>query len=342
VSAAKEPNVAEPLSLSLKLVQTAIVFVPRAGRWLFHTRDEHVEFSRLLEVALANAVCSDDPDNPKIKGDLIPAINQGLNSCLPSWPHKFGRRIVHEFTGGRLRRVPEQMPPDGPSLFEHIQNWISRAFDQPWPAEALGGITCPSGEAPDIATVVNRLPEKLDDLLTAPPVTEFRDRLIKLMEGWRQRRFELDKWRHRSKLRFAVFTVGPTAATFAALEATWGNHVGSTSLATLVALTSSGLYTWARERSAFGLEYRAARFVTKMHEEVERRGRGGRPPAKFRQELDTLLGQARSEKEEELTRALEQLDASFEHWAAKPSNLEARRDTAHALAAVADAVLGPR
>jgi len=183
VSAAKETNVAEPLSL--KLVQTAIVYVPRAGRWLFHTREEHVEFSGLLEGALAHAVCPDDPDNPNIKGDLVPAIKQGLSSCLPSWPHKLGRRVVHVFTGGPLRRVPEQMPPDGPSLFEDIQNGISRAFDRPWPAEALGAIRCPSGEAPDVATVVNRLPEKLNDLLAAPPVTEFRDRLIKLMEGWR-------------------------------------------------------------------------------------------------------------------------------------------------------------
>lgn len=283
MSAAKETNVADPLTL--KLVQTAIVYVPRAGRWLFHTREEHVEFSRLLEDALACAVCPDDPFNPKLKGDLIPAVNAGLDSCLPGWPHRLGRRLVHVFTGGQLRRMPAHLPPDGPSLFEHIQNWMTAAFAQPWPTEALKGIKCANRETPDIATVVNRLPEKLDDLLNAPPVTEFRERLIALVEGWRHRRFELEARRHRSKLKFAVFSVGPTAATFAALEATWGNHLGSISLATLVAVTSTGLYAWAREKSAFGLEYRAARLVTQMHEEVERRGRGGRPPAKLRQEL---------------------------------------------------------
>src|SRR5215204_1731937 len=215
----------EPITLST-LVLRVVAYAPKAGRWLVTTANEQLEFSRLLERALVRAVCPEEPDHPQMR-EIVMAVNDGLNNVLPPEPassrfRKSLRAVTHTLFGRWSVRPPKRLGADDEHLFEVSKRWIAMAFKQDWAKEELAAFDC-KGRTPDVNTVVNRLPEELDRVVAAEKVTEFRERLIALIDDWRRRRTELGRLRRNIALRDALVSVVPTGSTFAVLQQTWGN-----------------------------------------------------------------------------------------------------------------------
>jgi hypothetical protein len=333
---------AEAIALST-LVLRAVAYAPKAGRWLVRTSSEQREFSRLLQRALVRAVCPEQTDHPQM-GEIVMAVNNGLNNVLPPEPSssrvgKAIRAVTHTLVGRWSVRPPTTLGADDEHLFEMLKGWIAKAFEQDWPKEQLAAFKC-KGRTPDVQTVVNRIPDELDRVVTAEGVTKFRQRLIDLIDDWRRRRTEVRRLRRNIALRDAFVSVVPSGATFAILEQTW-DAPASGALAVLVYAGTERIIEAGREHGLFGLDYAAAKLLVKIDREAAR-GRGQRAPKRLRKDLRDLGNRAHSTGQFELAEALERLEARLDDWVDEPNDDDARRAVGEALGAVADVVLGNR
>ena len=132
-----------------------------------------------------------------------------------------------------------------------MTSWLLRALLYPLPTIALQRVRC-NGKPVDIDAVIDRFPHELERLVYAEPLSDFRERLARMIKGHEELVVMLRRKRWALEASDLLLALGAAGTTYAVAD-----HLASTPYAALLAAIA-GLGT----AGVRALKLRGVRFKT--------------------------------------------------------------------------------